>query len=760
MLKINVITLHRARNYGSVLQALATQWFFEEFNVQAEFLDYFPERYTSFGLLKRLKHKNQRLFRHPILLFAARLLILPSYLKKRIVFNTFLRKYLKLTSKTFYSMQELQQNCPLADAYCTGSDQIWNSHWNEGIDSALYLNFLPASAYRFSFASSFGNIEISAEEQTAIHPMLQTYSHLSTREYSGQKILENMAFSNVTSLVDPTLLYTAQQWNYIASGKKHKQRYILTYNLHHDKTIDQYAQKLSKEQNLPVWNISYNLHDIHRPGKLIWCPPVEQFLSLIRDAAYVITDSFHGTVFSLIYEISFIVIFPDKSSDRLRHLLAMTNTQNRGFKGMPNSNIILRSLNTMYIHEVFKSQRALSESYIKHVFDDIRSENKTSASELENSSQHCTGCRSCEQSCTHQSITMHENAEGFLYPSIEHALCKQCKSCLKYCPNITPPHRNMPLEAFALRHKNSGLLHHSASGGAALAAAQSILRKGGIVFGAAYDENFVVRHIAISQKSELFKLQSSKYVQSDIGNCYTKVQTFLQQGKSILFTGTPCQIAGLYAFLGCRPHNLYTVDLICHGVPSPKLFSSYFIYLENQLKQQITSYNFRSKDARGWATQCQYKTSSHYISHPLSIDPYGIHFLSSDCLRESCYICPYANIFRISDLTVGDFWNIHRSYPHFYSEEGVSSVFVNTETGQILFHDMCTICDILPVSLQDAVKKQDNLLYPSKRPAERDTIYARLQENTFFQQTSPKLYAKIKSHLPAKSIHWLKRRKF
>ena len=199
---------------------------------------------------------------------------------------------------------------------------------------------------------------------------------------------------------------------------------------------------------------------------------------------------------------------------------------------------------------------------------------------------------------------MVENKEGFWYPSVDEKSCIECKVCLKKCPvENTEFHRNEPHRVWAWRNKNDVDIMRSASGGAADSAAKTILQMGGVVYGAAYDEQLAVSHIEVTDEAERENLQSSKYVQSDPKDSYTKVKQRLSEGKTVLFTGTPCQIAGLYAFFGGNPENLYTVDLICHGVPSPKFFKKYLEYQNKQTAGRVIYFNFRSKDKRGWGTQ-------------------------------------------------------------------------------------------------------------------------------------------------------------
>lgn len=335
----------------------------------------------------------------------------------------------------------------------------------------------------------------------------------------------------------------------------------------------------------------------------------------------------------------------------------------------------------------------------------------------------CVGCKSCEQSCPKHCISMVENREGFWYPSVNEKSCIECGLCLKKCPvENTEFHRNEPQKVWAWRNKNDTDIMRSASGGAADSAAKTILQMCGVVYGAAYDKQLAVSHIEVTDEAEREKLQSSKYVQSDPKDSYAKVKKRLSEGKTVLFTGTPCQIAGLYAFLGGDHENLYTVDLICHGVPSPKFFKKYLEYQSKQTAGRVIYFNFRSKDKRGWGTQYLLKTKTK--TKTLSLDRYGKHFMDGDCYRESCYQCAYANTSRVGDLTVGDFWGIAKSHPDFNSPKGVSSVFVNTEKGQKLFEMMRPFAEVEEATLEEGMVKQGNLVNP-RSDQKKDHIFIR-----------------------------------
>ena len=371
----------------------------------------------------------------------------------------------------------------------------------------------------------------------------------------------------------------------------------------------------------------------------------------------------------------------------------------------------------------------------------------------------CVGCKSCEQSCPKHCISMIENKEGFWYPVVDNAKCIECGLCLKRCPvENTVIHRNKPKKVWAWRNINDEDVMRSASGGVSDSAVKTILQFEGVAYGAAYDDKMVVSHIAVTAEIERRKIQSSKYVQSDLKDCYSRVKRELSEGKKVLFTGTPCQIAGLYAFLGGDQINLYTIDLICHGVPSPKFFMRYLEYQKRQLKEPILYYNFRSKDKRGWGTQYLLKTKTKTKTKTLCLDRYGKHFMDGDCYRECCYQCVYANMSRVGDLTVGDFWGIARSHPTFNSPKGVSSVFINTEKGQKLFEMMRPLAEVEEATLEEGMAKQHNLVHPSSRPATRDTFYEGIDAPGFIEhlKVGIQLKARLKSVMPNKLIQKIK----
>ena len=365
-MKIDIVTLHRAQNYGSVLQAFALQKQIEKLGHQAYILDYYPERYTNKGLLKRLKNKSSR-FNNPLVLLIAKLLIYPSYLKKGIQFNKFMH-YLNLEKPSFATNEEGMGRFTDADAYCAGSDQIWNSHWNEGVEKALYLDFVPKGKLCLSYAASIGLSNIPANEIDETKLLLDKFEFLSLREDKGVELVRELGRTDAVQCLDPTLLMSKEEWSLYADDSYKGKEYVLTYNLHHDPEIDKCAKAIASKYHLQIRNISYNWHDIVRHGHLDWCPTVEGFLGLIKNAKYVVADSFHATAFSIIFEKPFVVITPEVASSRLSSLLKMLGLDDHNINKFTSLKVIEQPIDYIRVKSIIATKQRESISFLNKAF--------------------------------------------------------------------------------------------------------------------------------------------------------------------------------------------------------------------------------------------------------------------------------------------------------------------------------------------------------------------------------------------------------
>ena len=339
----------------------------------------------------------------------------------------------------------------------------------------------------------------------------------------------------------------------------------------------------------------------------------------------------------------------------------------------------------------------------------------------------CTGCRACEQLCPKNCISMKVSEEGFLFACIDESICINCGLCHKRCPQNNIQEKHEPLNVLAVRYNKDAELKNSASGGAFVAVAHEMLSQGGVVFGAAYLDDWKVGHISVRTATELWKLQGSKYVQSDTQKTYAEVKAYLDEGKMVLFSGTPCQIGGLRAFLRKDYDNLLTIDLICHGVASPILFQKYIEWLGRTTKGKILYYNFRDKSG-GWGLgyRAKTKTKTKTKTRPANLDPYYYHFLKGDTYRECCYHCIYCTKGRVGDITVGDYWGIEKEHPSFYSTKGVSVMLLNTDKAVKWFELTKGMFHVQESTFEQASRMNHNLLSSTKRTDIRSTVYSKM----------------------------------
>lgn len=293
-------------------------------------------------------------------------------------------------------------------------------------------------------------------------------------------------------------------------------------------------------------------------------------------------------------------------------------------------------------------------------------------------SQNCCGCGACTNKCPVSAISMRENEEGFLAPAIDENLCTDCGLCAKACPALNVRYENTTEPECYAAAAEDEIRMKSSSGGIFSLLAEHILDKGGYICGAAFDKDWSVRHIVIDNKQDLAKLRGSKYVQSDTENCYRETKKLLDAGKEVLFSGCPCQIAGLYSFLGKKYEKLFTVDILCHGTPSPGIWKKYL--RETFPHQKITGINFRNKEKIGWS--CSHCTFSLGDGNEVVSDDYTKMFHNAALMRPSCENCKHSKLPRPADITLGDWWGIDKYQSDINDNQGLSFVLLNNDKGK------------------------------------------------------------------------------
>lgn len=345
----------------------------------------------------------------------------------------------------------------------------------------------------------------------------------------------------------------------------------------------------------------------------------------------------------------------------------------------------------------------------------------------------CTGCMACKNACPRNAIEIVEGKDGFLYPKINKEHCTNCSICRIVCPVERKLKENQnEIEVYACKNKDSKIRSISTSGGIFTLLSNYILDKNGVVFGAAYNENLEVVHEWTDNKKEIEKFRSSKYLQSKIEDSYKKVKEFLEEGRKVLFTGTPCQIEGLKAFLRKDYENLYTQDFICHGVPSPKVWRKYLKYKKETEKENIKNVNFRNKNINGW--------SSYYVSFYFSSkeenthhteEPYMKLFLKDFDLRRTCYNCNFKKEKRVSDVTVADFWGIDNVRPEINDDKGISVLLINSSKGKEIFENIKQYMDYTKESIDDVKKYNYSFVNSVSYNEKREEFFEDLDKKDF-----------------------------
>lgn len=683
--KIAIMTWYTYKNYGTALQASALSNTIQKTGYEVAFVNYLPKGTVvskpKVDLAKRAWKKVVN-YRNRSYSSANRDKLFEDYLSERISCTPKCASYPEL-----YDLNEIY------DAFVCGSDQIWSPLC---YDSKYFLDFVDNTNKMVAYAPSIGSTEIDdpiIRERMAGN--ILRFKHLAVREQQGADLIKDLTGQNAKVVLDPTLLMNASEWDAFANveaTKKIEGEYILCYFLGDAEKYMEYVRSLSNKTGIPFFVIPVTTRQKNGGNAVPFEVGPSEFVSLIRDASYVCTDSFHGMTFSVNYNIPFSVFKrfsdndPRNQNSRIFNLLKLLKLEGRltDYKKSC-ATTVQTDCDFSLANKCLMELREESLSYLTNALKEATSsEAKKAVDAPYKITDMCCGCGACSTVCAKGAISICKSEEGFEHYSIDEAKCVQCGQCKTVCPmtDIVAPQMRESRALYSVKSRSEQVLKVSSSGGVGHEIASALLAKGYAVCGCVYDTaDNSAKHIWImpGQEDRLPLLQGSKYIQSVSSDAMKQIAQIAKTTR-IAFFGTPCQAAAVDKIL--RKKNLreqaIIVDLICHGVPSYYLWDKYLKEINKKYHTGTNpSVSFRSKEREWRRLLLLLSSGEHTYKKEEHKDDFYAFFRRGLCYMESCSDCPYRER-SAADIRIGDYWG--DKFAH--DKQGVSMVIANTTQGE------------------------------------------------------------------------------
>lgn len=630
------------------------------------------------------------------------------------------------------------------DVFVCGSDQVW------GVERSMppyklpfmTMSFVPEDKVKIAYAVSLGGAAAPNKIEEVLKATLGKMDAVSVREKTAVPYIERISGKDVVNVLDPVMLLQREELEKIAGKKKDRNPYIFYYTVGADSNLELLVKKISQDKGMEIEKAGYISGNKIGP---------QDFVRLIRDAEYIITDSFHATVLSILFHKQFLVTPVDRISTersrniRLIDLLELFGLQNRfvtsNAYGASGIKKVLRLLETpINYNTADKKLLKQRRNSIEFLMRNLKIEKKQD--DFLKPHEKCSGCGICALRCPEGCITMEKDKLGFVYPVRDEKRCRKCGICRNICNYQYRTSEKTVIRAAALIAKNETVRDNSSSGGAFYEIASYILRSGGIVAGCTFSESYRVEHQICRNIEGLEQFCQSKYVQSNAYETFEELKTELAKGTAVLFAGTPCQTHALTSYIGYVPDNLFLIDLVCGGVTAPGLWDKYLqvkqkdeLILDITMRYQYSEY-LREEGFPAFAMKLKY-LSYEEIS-PSEED----WFLSTrlSFYRDCCYQCEYKGINRESDITIGDFCGMKSLVPSLYDGKGITLAFVHTKKGEdLLKNSVGTLVQysLDSVDMKEILKKNVMVAGQMKRKAQHEylrTLYPAVSmERLYFE---------------------------
>lgn len=721
-MKIGIITWYGNLNYGSVLQAFALQKYLKDtFKADVELIDYKclsgdvvcnyqkKAEHFAYKTFEKIEHRlNENKYNYATRLKSE---FADYYEKKQINFSNILSE-IKFTDPI--CSQADFEKCKDFDVIICGSDQIWNPQL---LDKNYFLAF-GQNVKKIAYATSFGIDYIPKYSQSYIKEWLKDFKAVGLREDTClTQLKKTIKRNDITTVCDPCLLYTASEWESFFSTDINRKNYFVTYFLGTNE-LGYYAENRLKNK-LSISNVvlpatSKGLDDCEKES--ITYGPAE-FIYLVKNSEFVVTDSFHAVIFSLIFEKDFCVVYKHKKTNpfnqnsRIDFILKTLGLSDRIAESESD---VEKIINTKIDYSLCRNKIA---DFIKHSKEFLKDNILQHKPEYICESDKCTGCSACVSVCPVMCIEIKTADDLCERAVIDSSKCIGCNKCVNICPVNNPCELNRPVKAIVARRKNLDKLKNSTSGGIAAAVSEKIIENGGVVYSTVIDKDLRAKVVRCDSSENLERFKGSKYVYSQPLDSFKNIVKDLKENKTVLFVGTPCQIAGLkkVASLNNCEDNLFTIDLICHGVPSQEVFLQYSKYILKENYEKAVYCKFRSNkdyvltylDENGKTIKSEKDRESLYV----------YNFLDGFSLRKNCHTCSYAQPNRSGDITLGDVKG-HNAGDFDTSLYGLNSVLINSQKGLSLFDSIKDETDYFERDIDTALKENNQLNRPCEATEE------------------------------------------
>lgn len=643
----------------------------------------------------------------------------------------------------------------ICDMFVTGSDQIWNNSSTLPYSKFFRLGFTDNNKKRISFATSFGSSMAPPNDEVGkvFTNLLQRYNYISVREDVGVDICREQYGVKATQLMEPVLDVDVDVWNKLASRSEYpdeKEPYLVAYILDPTQEKARAIKYYSQRMGIKAINILDGFSGRYEANKVKLNLPntlpnitAYDLLKFFANATFVITDSFHGTAFALLYKKRFVSITnKQRGISRFQTLLGKVGLMNRlvDDKIIPHDDKYLNDIDYTPINNVLEKERMRAVAWLKHAIMSTEEASVVLPQHINArlNADLCMGCGACVAACPTEALALEQDKFGYYRSTVDPDKCINCGICTAKCAALKTPHNlnaKTPL-AYAFICKDKSVLMNSASGGAFPILAKEAIDRGGCVVGATWTDNCAVAHIMIENKKDIIKLQKSKYLQSYMGDIFKNVKSKLEQGRFVLFTGCPCQVTGLKKYLGKSYTNLMLIDLFCAGCPSQWLFEK---YIDSKFgKNNVQSYEFRTKTENdkiwdAYTYSVKYNSGDTIVARTSESDYYNqlLMLAGSHCRR-----CKYEGTTRYGDITIGDCWGIQNYDESIDPSRGVSAILVNNEKGAEFLNSIPrSDIGVLKPMVLDQIKKynvcafQENRNWPYN--ASREIFYREIQSKNF-----------------------------